>query len=132
MMLDDRVERVVLIAIVENFLDREWYIRPVGARGLLVDDDQLYLGSQNFDWRALTQIQLLVGAELADALAIPEGVGLHATITLGHPAGHHGPVRRRPLAELVFEDGWEQAATWAVDPPGTQWTQAGPPTSAPR
>jgi nitroreductase len=81
---------------------------------------------------ALTQIQLLVADELADALAIPDGIGLHATVTLGHPAGHHGAVRRRPLAELVFEDGWEQPAAWAVDPPGTQWTQAGPPTSDPR
>ena len=29
------------------------------AKYLLVDDDQLYLGSQNFDWRSLTQIHEL-------------------------------------------------------------------------
>ncbi len=80
----------------------------------------------------LTQIQMLVGDELAAALGIPDHVALHATITLGHPAGHHGPVRRRPFGELVFEDGWEQSPAWAVDPRGTQWAQAGPPTSAPR
>jgi hypothetical protein len=80
----------------------------------------------------LTQIQRLVAAELHDALGVPDGVALHGTITLGHPAGRHGPVRRRPLAELVFEDGWDEPAAWAVDPPGTDWTQAGPPVSRPR
>jgi nitroreductase len=77
----------------------------------------------------LTQVQLLVAEELRAALAIPDDVALHATITLGHPAGHHGPVRRRPLSELVYEDRWGEAASWAVDPAGTQFTQAGPPQS---
>jgi len=75
---------------------------------------------------ALTQIQLLVADELAVALAVPDGVALHATITIGHPAGRHGPVRRRPISEVVFEDAWGSPAPWAVDPPGTLWTQAGP------
>ena len=76
---------------------------------------------------ALTQIQMLVADELHEALAVPDTVALHATITIGHPAGHHGPVRRRPMSELVFEDGWGVAPAWAVDPPGTEFTQAGPP-----
>jgi nitroreductase len=80
----------------------------------------------------LTQIQLLVAEELRAALGIPEEVALHATITLGHPAGHHGPVRRRPLSELVYEDRWEERAPWAVDPLGTRFAQAGPPVSGPR
>jgi len=50
-----------------------------------------------------------------------------ATMTLGRPAGHHGPVRRRPLSELVFADRWDEPAPWAVDPPGTEFTSAGPP-----
>ena len=75
----------------------------------------------------LTQIQLLVAEELRAALGIPDHVALHATITLGHPAGRHGPVRRRPLSELVYEDQWGGAAPWAVDPVDTQFTQAGPP-----
>jgi len=79
----------------------------------------------------LTQIQGMVDAPLREALEVPEGVALHATITLGHPAGHHGPVRRRPLGELVFEDGWGSPATWAVDPEGTAFTQAGPPRPGP-
>jgi nitroreductase len=77
----------------------------------------------------LTQIQLLVAEELRAALGIPEEVALHATITLGQPEGHHGPVRRRPLCELVYEDRWEAPASWAVDPPRTRFAQAGPPAS---
>ena len=75
----------------------------------------------------LTQIQLLAEEDLHAVLGVPEDVALHATITLGHPAGGHGPVRRRPIAELVFEDGWSEPAPWATDPPGTRFAQAGPP-----
>ncbi|MDA8276462.1 MAG: nitroreductase family protein [Actinomycetota bacterium] len=75
----------------------------------------------------LTQLHAFVEGDLRAVLSIPEGVGLHATITLGEPAGRHGPVRRRPLAELVYEDSWGAPATWAVDPAGTRFTQAGPP-----
>ena len=69
----------------------------------------------------------LVERELRDVLGIPDDVALSATIALGRPEGHHGPVRRRPISELVYEDGWEQGAAWAVDPPGTRYTSAGPP-----
>jgi nitroreductase len=68
-----------------------------------------------------------VEAELRALLGIPDGVHLAATITLGRPKGTHGPVRRRPLGELVFEEQWENPARWAVDPPGTRHTAAGPP-----
>src|SRR4051794_29448931 len=78
----------------------------------------------------LTGLQGFVEDDLRQLLGIPEGVFVAATITIGRPAGKHGPVRRRPLAELVYEDGWEQPADWAVDPPGTQFTSAGPPSSA--
>jgi len=75
----------------------------------------------------LTGLHALVEDEVRAVLGIPDGVALAATITLGHPAGHHGPVRRRPLRELVYEDGWEGEAPWALDPPGTRFTAAGPP-----
>lgn len=65
--------------------------------------------------------------ELRALLGIPEQVAIAATIPLGRPVGHHGPVRRRPLGELVYEDRWEAPAPWAVDPEGTRFTSAGPP-----
>lgn len=75
----------------------------------------------------LTGWHRLVEDELRELLDIPDEFRLAGTIPLGRPEGSHGPVRRRPMAELVFDDGWDQAAPWAVDPPGTRFTQAGPP-----
>jgi hypothetical protein len=49
-------------------------------------------------------------------------VVMSACITLGRPAGHHGPVRRRPVDQLVFDDAWDATASWATDPAGTQFT----------
>jgi nitroreductase len=68
-----------------------------------------------------------VEAELRQLLGIPEQAVLAATITIGKPEGGHGPVRRRPLSELVFDDEWGRPPAWAVDPPGTAFTSAGPP-----
>ena len=65
--------------------------------------------------------------ELRSLLHVPDDVELAATITIGRPAGRHGPVRRRPLSELVFGERWGEAPTWAVDPEGTTHTSAGPP-----
>ena len=75
----------------------------------------------------LTGWHYSVAAELRELLAVPEEVFLAATITIGKPAGRHGPVRRRPLPELVYGESWEHAPDWAVDPPGTEHTAAGPP-----
>jgi nitroreductase len=75
---------------------------------------------------ALTMWHQGVEAELRDLLAIPDNVAISACITLGKPHGSHGPVRRRPIAELVFENQWGNSPSWAVDPDGTSFTSAGP------
>ena len=64
----------------------------------------------------LTMWHAAVEDELRQVLGIPDDVAVAATIALGRPEGHHGPVRRRPLSELVSEDRWAQPAPWAVDP----------------
>jgi nitroreductase len=69
-----------------------------------------------------------VEADLRRLLKIPDGVFIAGTITVGRPAGHHGPVRRRPIREFVFAEEWDSAPHWAIDPPGTTHTSAGPPT----
>ncbi len=75
----------------------------------------------------LTGWHMTVEGELHELLQLPDNASIAATITLGRPQGAHGPVRRRPMSELVFEDVYGASARWAIDPPGTQFTQAGPP-----
>jgi len=74
---------------------------------------------------------LLVEDELRALLGIPPDVLLAATITLGVPAGRHGPVRRLPLADVVYDGAWGAPAPWAADPPDTPVLRsAGPPPTA--
>ena len=77
----------------------------------------------------LTGWHKVVDAELREVIGMPADPEwrIAACITLGVPAGHHGPVRRRPLAELVYEDRWEQPAPWAQDPEGARFSASGPP-----
>lgn len=67
----------------------------------------------------ITMFQGFVHDELCEVLGVPDGVALAATIGLGRPVGGHGPVRRRPLGDIVFDDRWEAAAAWATEPEGT-------------
>ncbi len=105
--------------------------RPAGA----TDGASVYPACQNLLLAAralgfggvLTSWQFAADAELRALLQIPEGVEIMATITLGRPQGHHGPVRRRPLPELVYGERWGEAPAWAVDPAGVAHTAAGPP-----
>ncbi len=64
----------------------------------------------------LTQWHGFVERPLRELLGVPDDVAIHATIPLGKPMGRHGPVRRRPLSELVYDDGWEAPASWATEP----------------
>jgi nitroreductase len=93
------------------------------CQNLLLAARALGYGGVMTGWQAAAE------PELRALLGIPDHVELVATITLGRPQGHHGPVRRRPLPELVFGEQWEQPPAWAVDPEGVTYTAAGPPRS---
>lgn len=67
----------------------------------------------------LTGFQGYVETELRQLLDVPDNVFLAATITLGKPAGAHGPVRRLPMSDVVYGDTWGEPASWAHDPAGT-------------
>jgi len=67
---------------------------------------------------ALTMWHLGVEAELRQVLDIPEHVALSACITLGVPEGRHGPVKRKPVDEVAFDDRWGQAPSWVGDDTG--------------
>lgn len=75
---------------------------------------------------ALTMWHQGVETQLRDLLAIPDNVAMSACVTLGKPQGSHGPVRRRPISELIYENQWGSSPPWAIDPDGTRFTSAGP------
>jgi nitroreductase len=75
----------------------------------------------------MTQWHTGVEAELRSLLSIPPEVAMAGVIALGRPEGHHGPVRRLPIRNVVFEDGWDTPAPWADDPADARFTSAGPP-----
>ncbi|HEX7168052.1 MAG TPA: nitroreductase family protein [Acidimicrobiales bacterium] len=70
----------------------------------------------------MTMWHAYVEDDLRQLLRIPSETAISATIPLGRPQGSHGPVRRKPLPELVFEDEWGAFAPWAADPVGTRYT----------
>ncbi len=69
----------------------------------------------------LTTLYLIHEAEAEAAMGIPQGYHSYAIIPLGMPRGKFGPVRRAPLAEVVFDNTW-----------GTAWpaTEGGGPGAA--
>ena len=75
---------------------------------------------------ALTAWHAAAEPELRELLEIPDDVFVAGTVTIGKPAGSHGPVRRRPMRELVYTESWGESVDWE-DPPGTRFTSAGPP-----
>ena len=76
----------------------------------------------------MTTWHLPAADRLAEVVGLPEDVAMPAVIPLGRPAGRHGPVRRRPLSELVYDDAWGNEATWIAEPPNTRHT-GGPPSA---
>ena len=48
-------------------------------------------------------------ALLREAVGIPDGWLLAGHVVVGWPRGAHGPVRRRPLSDVVFHDHWDDA-----------------------
>lgn len=101
------------------------YRRPVPTEGASVYPacQNLLLAARALGYGGvITMWHSAVEPQLRELLAIPEGVAICATIPMGRPVGGHGPVRRRPVRELVYDDGWESPAPWAVDPPGTRFT----------
>jgi len=122
---------------VDNFEQIPVVVLPCLRRrhNALIDGASVYPACQNLlvAARSLGYGGVLTGwhgaitGELHELLGIPAEYEIAATITIGRPVGNHGPVRRRPLAELVYVDGWEETASWVADPPGTEHTQAGPP-----
>ncbi|MFW2382145.1 MAG: nitroreductase family protein [Acidimicrobiales bacterium] len=95
----------------------------------LIDGASVYPACQNLLLAAralgyggvLTGWHSTVEEQLKELCGIPDDVVIAATIPLGVPEGRHGPVRRRPLADSVYEDRWDVRASWPTDPAGTRF-----------
>jgi nitroreductase len=59
-------------------------------------------------------------AELNAALQVPDDVDVVATIPFGVPVGNHGPVRRLPLRDVVFDGAYGKGADWLDEPDGVR------------
>ena len=54
----------------------------------------------------LTTLYLSFEKEAEAALGLPPDVHSYALLPIGYPMGRFGPVRRVPLADVVYEDQW--------------------------
>jgi len=57
-------------------------------------------------------------ALLREAVGVPDDWMLAGHVVVGWPRGRHGPVRRRPLADVVAADHWDGPAGNLLGPPG--------------
>ena len=111
----DRLEDVPVVVLV--CLDRYRAATPYEGASVYPACQNLLLAARALGYGgALTMWHLTVEDELREILSIPDHVALSACITLGVPEGRHGPVRRKALGEVTFDDGWGRTAPWATDP----------------
>ena len=107
----DGFEQVPVVVLV--CLDRYRAPTPYEGASVYPACQNLLLAARALGYGgALTMWHLEVEAELREILSIPDSAALSACITLGVPAGHHGPLRRKPVGEITFDDAWGEAPTW--------------------
>lgn len=107
----DRFEQTPVVVLV--CLERYRSASPYEGASVYPACQNLLLAARALGYGgALTMWHLGVEAELRDLLEVPTHVALSACITLGVPQGHHGPVKRKPIAEVVYDDTWGQPAAW--------------------
>jgi nitroreductase len=107
----DRFERTPVVILV--CLDRHRDPSPYEGASVYPACQNLLLAARALGYGgALTMWHLGVERELRELLGIPEHVALSACITLGVPEGRHGPVKRKPVGEVVYDDAWGRPASW--------------------
>ena len=107
----DHLEEVPVIVLVG--LERYRAPNPYEGASVYPACENLLLAARALGYGGtLTGWHHAVEAELRELLAVPEHVALSACITVGVPAGRHGPLRRKPLAQLVHDARWGRPATW--------------------
>ncbi len=122
----DNFEKVPVVVLV--CLNRYREATPFEGASVYPVCQNLLLAARALGYGGvLTGWHSVAEPELRQLFDLPDETAISATITLGRPAGSHGPVRRRPLHEVVYDDEWGNMAEWAVDPEGTRFSSVGPP-----
>ncbi len=107
----DRFESTPVVVLV--CLDRYRDPSPTEGASVYPACQNLLLAARALGYGgALTMWHLMVERELREVLEIPEHVALSACITLGVPEGRHGPLRRKPVAEVTYLDRWGDHPDW--------------------
>lgn len=122
----DHLEDVPVVVLVG--LERYRSPSPYEGASVYPACQNLLLAARGLGYGgALTGFHHAVEDELRDLLGIPDEVALSACITLGVPAGRHGPLRRRPIATLVHDGRWGRTPDWI--PEGDPWPVAPGPVT---
>jgi len=79
-------------------------------QNFLLSARALGLGACLTSWASYGGEQLL-----REAVGVPDEWMLAGHVVVGWPRGHHGPVRRRPLGEVVCLNVWDGDAVGVVD-----------------
>lgn len=110
----DRFEHIPVVLLV--CLDRYREATPYEGASVYPACQNVLLAARALGLGGvMTMWHLGVEDELRRVLSIPDHVALSACITLGRPAGRHGPVRRRSLSDIVFDGEWGRVADWLDD-----------------
>jgi len=113
----DRFESTPVVVLV--CLERYREASPYEGASVYPACQNLLLAARALGYGgALTMWHLGVEDDLRELLSIPDSVALSACITLGVPEGRHGPVKRKPLTEVAFDDAWGSGADWITETSG--------------
>jgi len=84
-------------------------------QNLLLAARGLGLGASIFN------LPLTHSRELAEALAVPDDYRIACLIPVGHPVDRHGPVARKPVAQVAFRERWGEPWPFAQEQPAEGW-----------
>lgn len=59
--------------------------------------------------------------ELIEMLELPDNNEIYCLIPIGYPTDRHGPLRRKPVKDVVFMDRWAQPWQFAAEQPDDGW-----------
>ena len=59
--------------------------------------------------------------ELFGLLGVPDNNQAYCLLPLGYPTDRQGPVKRKPVAQVVFDDHWGKAWEFATQQPPEGW-----------